>query len=97
MKFQYIGDNNEPPIKTTCYGYDFVLDGDAVEVEDEFVIEKLKGSKTFRVIGEENSIDSTEEPVATDEPTFTDEPTGEPEATEEPFIPGGVQPDNFGQ
>lgn len=57
MLFQYIGDDNEPPVKTKVYGIAFELDGEPVEVTDPKVASKLKGNKCFIEIDLEREID----------------------------------------
>lgn len=44
MKFKYISNTPDAPKKTVIFGYKFELDGEPVEVTDEFVIKKLLGA-----------------------------------------------------
>ena len=54
MKFQYIGNGKEDPVKTVCYGLEFVLNGDEVEVTDKEILKKIHGNPTFRVVDEKD-------------------------------------------
>lgn len=51
MKFQYIGSGDAPPEETTVFGYEFALNGPAVEVPEPFAT-KLRNNRTFRVAGD---------------------------------------------
>ena len=55
MKFQYITDGDECPESIVFMGkIKFTLNGDSVEVTDEFMIKKLLGNSSFKVIKEES-------------------------------------------
>lgn len=47
MKFQYVGDDNDPPRRTVAYGYAFELHGDPVTVMDPRAQAKLRGNRCF--------------------------------------------------
>lgn len=48
MKFIYIGDKDAPR-ETKVFGYEFTLNGPAVEVTDPHAQKKLSGNPTFKV------------------------------------------------
>lgn len=43
MKFTFIGNGNDDPKNIKLYGYSFALNGDAVEVVEEWIQKKLSG------------------------------------------------------
>ncbi len=47
MKFQYIGDGNSSPLKTTAFGCFFILNGEPVDVADPLAVEKLSNNRCF--------------------------------------------------
>lgn len=50
MKFQYVGNGEEPPKKIVFMNkVSFTLNHKAVEVTDERIIQKLKGNPSFKV------------------------------------------------
>lgn len=51
MHFQYIGDDFAPK-KTTVFGYNFELNGQAVDVTNSMAIGKLRGNASFIEIAE---------------------------------------------
>ncbi len=69
MLFQYIGDKDAPR-RTTVYGYEFELFGEAVEVEKTDVITKLKGNVSF-IEASEGLIKEPEVVVETPKPTVS--------------------------
>lgn len=50
MKLQYVGNDNEDPVKVKIYGYEFDLNGEAVEIKEEKIAKKLSGNPTFKVL-----------------------------------------------
>lgn len=46
--FVFIGNGNDDPSEITAYGYTFKLNGDPVEVKDEFAAKKLAGHSHFK-------------------------------------------------
>jgi hypothetical protein len=81
MKFQFIGDPNtteeqleagehKGPRRLTMFGYQFELDGPAVEVDTstdkgKFIADKLAGNSHFRIVADEPRTELAAE-VATD-------------------------------
>lgn len=47
MLFQYIGDGKDSPQTTDIFGYVFELNGEPVDVTQQWAIDKLQGNKTF--------------------------------------------------
>lgn len=43
MKVKYISNTSESPKFTKVFGYDFQLDGEAVEIKEKEIINKFKG------------------------------------------------------
>ena len=52
MKFQYIGNGNEDPVKTVYFGHEFTLNGDPVEVTEIDVLKKINGNPAFKIVDE---------------------------------------------
>jgi len=63
VKFQYIGFGDDPPTRTTVFGYEFHIGGAAVEVTDEHAIGKLSGNACFRRVEDVSGPDVTPEAV----------------------------------
>lgn len=61
MKLQYVGNGKEDPVKVKIYGFEFELNGAAVEVEDEKIAKKLGGNPTFRVVNGKSCAEQLEE------------------------------------
>lgn len=47
MLFQYVGHGEDSPISCDVFDLHFVLNGEPVDVTNEFVIKKLIGNKSF--------------------------------------------------
>ena len=58
MKFQYISQTDNPPRITEAFGYEFKLDGEPVEVKDEFAISKLKNMAHVGFVALEEDLDN---------------------------------------
>lgn len=59
MLFQYVGHGEDSPINCDVFDLHFVLNGEPVDVTNEFVIKKLIGNKSFKfepVLVSHNSI-----------------------------------------
>jgi hypothetical protein len=51
MLFKYIGQGDSSPKQTNVFGvYDFILNGDPVNVTADFAIKKLKGNSSFEIV-----------------------------------------------
>lgn len=48
MLFQYIGDGADAPATCEIYDQFFVLNGEPVEVTNQFTIKKLIGNRSFK-------------------------------------------------
>jgi len=78
MKFKYVGSGPTPPEKTNFMGkVKFKLKGKAVDVTDPMVIEKLKGSKCFKIVKEAPRTTPATTPVTAPPPR----PMGRPRKT----------------
>jgi hypothetical protein len=47
MKFVYVGCGKADPETAKAYGFEFQLNGPAVDVQGDIAIKKLRGNKTF--------------------------------------------------
>lgn len=50
MKFQYIGDGKQDPHVANIRGIEFILNGPVIFVEDQDLVRKLKGNRTFKCV-----------------------------------------------
>lgn len=47
MKYRYVGDGNESPQRITFFGQEFLLDGEAQEIQDDYAKSIIDGVRTF--------------------------------------------------
>jgi hypothetical protein len=72
MKFVYIGQGDSPPERILFMGrIDFTLNGDAVDVDDDALIAKLRGNRCFVEVVEEVAPEPPAPEPAPEAPVFT--------------------------
>ncbi len=56
MLFRFIGDGDSDPDTTSLFGYEFVKDGEPVDVSGEYEVGKLRGNSHFEKVGKSKAV-----------------------------------------